>query len=64
MMSVVKLAVGHQLADVPMIVVGIDPCFSCNDRMTLVDRGRGQRQGWTWEALRRYGIRHYQRLAC
>ena len=63
MMSVVKLAVGHQLADVPMIVVGIDPCFSCNDRMTVVDRGQGQRQGWTWEALRRYGIRHYQRLA-
>ena len=62
MMSVVKLAVGHQLADVPMIVVGIDPCFSCNDRMTLVDRGQNGRQGWTWEALRRYGIRYYQRL--
>ncbi len=61
MMSVVKLAVGHQLADVPMIVVGIDPCFSCNDRMTLVDRGNNGRQGWTWEALRRYGIRYYQR---
>ncbi len=61
MMSVVKLAVGHQLADVPMIVVGIDPCFSCNDRMTLIDRGQNERQGWTWEALRRYGIRYYQR---
>ena len=35
--SVVKLAVGHQLADVPMILAGIDPCFSCNDR---VDRRR------------------------
>ena len=45
MMSVVKLAVGHQLADVPMIVVGIDPCFSCNDRMVTVrnSRGHGQR---------------------
>jgi ech hydrogenase subunit E len=36
MMSVVKLAVGHQLADVPLIVAGIDPCFSCNDRMVSV----------------------------
>jgi ech hydrogenase subunit E len=36
MMSVVKLAVGHQLADVPMILAGIDPCFSCNDRMFSV----------------------------
>ena len=32
MTSVIKLAVGHQLADVPMILAGIDPCFSCNDR--------------------------------
>lgn len=62
MMSVVKLVVGHQLADVPMILAGIDPCFSCNDRMTIVDRGRGTRQGWTWEALRQHGIDYYQRL--
>ena len=32
MTSVVKLVVGHQLADVPMILAGVDPCFSCNDR--------------------------------
>jgi ech hydrogenase subunit E len=32
MASVVRLAVGHQLADVPLILAGIDPCFSCNDR--------------------------------
>jgi ech hydrogenase subunit E len=36
MMSVVKLVVGHQLADVPLILAGIDPCFSCNDRMVSV----------------------------
>jgi NADH-quinone oxidoreductase subunit D len=30
--SVVATAVGHQLADMPMILAGIDPCFSCNDR--------------------------------
>ena len=34
--SVIRLAVGHQLADVPMILAGIDPCFSCNDRMVQV----------------------------
>lgn len=32
MTSVSKLVVGHQLADVPLILAGIDPCFSCNDR--------------------------------
>ncbi len=30
--SVVSMVVGHQLADVPLILAGIDPCFSCNDR--------------------------------
>lgn len=25
-------SVGHQLADMPMILAGMDPCFSCNDR--------------------------------
>jgi len=30
--SVISMAVGHKLADMPMLLVGIDPCFSCNDR--------------------------------
>jgi len=37
-MSVLVGSVGHQLADVPMILSGIDPCFSCNDRMITVRR--------------------------
>jgi NADH-quinone oxidoreductase subunit D len=35
-MSVLVGSVGHQLADVPMILSGIDPCFSCNDRTVIV----------------------------
>ena len=34
--SVAFLVVGHQLADVPMILAGIDPCFSCNDRAVVL----------------------------
>ncbi len=30
--SVIVSAPGSQLADMPMILAGIDPCFSCNDR--------------------------------
>ncbi|MCL5999628.1 MAG: nickel-dependent hydrogenase large subunit [Chloroflexi bacterium] len=29
---VMGTAIGHQLADMPMILAGMDPCFSCNDR--------------------------------
>jgi NADH-quinone oxidoreductase subunit D len=56
--SVIKLAVGHQLADIPMILAGIDPCFSCNDRTVIVRRD-GETEGWTWEQLRQYGIKTY-----
>ncbi len=58
--SVIQLVVGHQLADVPMILAGIDPCFSCNDRSVMIQGKQGPVQTWGWEDLRRYGIRHYQ----
>jgi ech hydrogenase subunit E len=60
MTSVIKLAVGHQLADVPMILAGIDPCFSCNDRTVQVqDVGNGSSSLMTWEGLRKHGIEFY-----
>jgi ech hydrogenase subunit E len=62
--SVVRLAVGHQLADVPMILAGIDPCFSCNDRMVQVmNSANGGEKMMTWEELRKYGIDFYRRQA-
>jgi len=54
--SVIKLVVGHQLADVPMILAGIDPCFSCNDRTIRLDETNGRTQVWTWDQLRRYSL--------
>jgi ech hydrogenase subunit E len=63
MTSVIKLAVGHQLADVPMILAGIDPCFSCNDRTVQLDEAEQKTSSiMTWEDLRRYGINHYEAL--
>ncbi len=62
--SVVRTVVGHQLADVPMILAGIDPCFSCNDRMVQVSHlDRGTEQTMTWGDLRNYGIDYYRRLS-
>lgn len=59
--SVMQLAVGHKLADMPMMLSGIDPCFSCNDRMfTIRHSGSQSAQEWSWEDLRRYGIDYYQ----
>ncbi len=44
-----------------MILVGIDPCFSCNDRaVTVRSAGRGEGHPWSWAELRRYGIDYYR----
>lgn len=59
MASVLTLTVGHNLADVPMILVGIDPCFSCNDRSVVVRDDAAE--GWQWAQLREYGIAYYRR---
>ncbi len=47
---VLSVAVGLKLADIPMVVVGIDPCFSCNDRVTIVRPG-GARETVAWDEL-------------
>lgn len=60
MASVTHLVIGQQLADVPMILIGIDPCFSCNDRMTVLQTD-GNSEIWDGERLRRYGIDYYQK---
>jgi ech hydrogenase subunit E len=59
MASVLTLSIGHHLADVPMLLVGIDPCFSCNDRGVMISDGGGENGRWTWERLRQFGIDYY-----
>ncbi|MFP3853828.1 MAG: nickel-dependent hydrogenase large subunit [Anaerolineales bacterium] len=61
MPSVLHLTVGHNLADVPMILAGIDPCFSCQDRMISLRRSSEEsEEEWSWTKLRQYGIEYYQ----
>lgn len=42
MLSLPLILKGQQLADLPVIVGSIDPCFSCTDRVTLVDVNSGK----------------------
>jgi NADH-quinone oxidoreductase subunit D len=52
--------IGAYVADIPIAIASIDPCFSCTDRMAIVlrDRKKGTRVT-TWEDLRRRGIEWY-----
>jgi NADH-quinone oxidoreductase subunit D len=58
--TISDVAVGHKLADMPMLLVGIDPCFSCNDRLVQVIQPQSGSQLWSWDDLRRYGIEYYR----
>lgn len=43
---------GARVADIPVIIAGIDPCFSCTDRMVrLEDRSSGRVTVMTWQEL-------------
>jgi NADH-quinone oxidoreductase subunit D len=44
---------GQQLADLPVIVASIDPCFSCTDRITLVDIDSGKKSAMSGQEFRR-----------
>jgi Ni,Fe-hydrogenase III large subunit/Ni,Fe-hydrogenase III component G len=37
---------GTQVADVPITVGSVDPCFSCTERLEIVDRASGARRVW------------------
>lgn len=58
--SVCEKLKGGYIADIPIVLAGIDPCFSCTDRMVFVDEGKGRRWEMTGEQLRRYGIEWYK----
>ena len=60
--SSVESVVGAFVADIPIAIASIDPCYSCTDRTTVVlnDPRKGSRIT-TWEELRRHGVEWYRK---
>lgn len=50
------------LADFPIVIAAIDPCFSCTDRTTIAVKDTdGKDKGiMDWKTLRSYGIKFYK----
>ena len=51
---------GYFIADIPIILAAIDPCFSCTDRMVRVT-SKNNENIWTWSKLREYGVEWYKK---
>jgi membrane-bound hydrogenase subunit alpha len=59
-MSWLKILMGEQIADIPIIVASIDPCMSCTDRVSVIRDGR---EGvMTGDALHRLSVEKTRRL--
>ena len=51
----------RNLADMPIVIAAIDPCFSCTDRMISVQQAASKnKEVMTWDYLRAYGIDWYR----
>ena len=47
---------GNTVSDAPLIIGSLDPCYSCTDRVTLVDVRKRQSKTVPYKEIERYGI--------
>ncbi len=58
--AITHMIEGGYLADVPIIIAAIDPCFSCTDRaIRVTDAASGRENRFDWAGLRQYSIDWY-----
>jgi len=55
-----QMLLGQYLADVPITIAAIDPCFSCTDRAIAVNSGR-ETELMDWPRLRQYSVDWYKK---
>jgi membrane-bound hydrogenase subunit alpha len=59
--AVAHMLKGGYLADVPIVIAAIDPCFSCTDRTILIQNNKsGDETSMDWNTLRDYSIRWHK----
>ncbi|MDD5677501.1 MAG: nickel-dependent hydrogenase large subunit [Kiritimatiellae bacterium] len=60
--SVAKMMENNRLADVPIIIAAIDPCFSCTDRMVQIKHAdHGRQETLSWQALHAQSLEWYRK---
>jgi NADH-quinone oxidoreductase subunit D len=60
--TVAKMLENGQLADLPIVIAAIDPCFSCTDRVTLIKTaGSRSAKRMKWDDLRDNSIEWYRK---
>src|SRR5579862_4187262 len=60
LLTATEMLKGHTLADVPVVLTGMDPCFGCMDRVSIVETDKSKQWAIRGEELRQYGIKYYK----
>ena len=60
-LTAVEMLKSHTLADVPVVLTGMDPCFGCMDRVSVLDVDRSKEWSISGEELRVHGIDYYKK---
>jgi hydrogenase-4 component G/formate hydrogenlyase subunit 5 len=47
---------GNTVADAPLIIGSLDPCYSCTDRVTIVDTKKRRSQTIPYKAIEQYSV--------
>ena len=58
--SIAYMLEGGYLADAPIVIAAIDPCFSCTDRALSISTSAEGEYSLSWEDLRKLGIEFYR----
>lgn len=59
--AIAHMLEGGYLADVPIVIAAIDPCFSCTDRMiSISELNKGNESFIDWLSLRDYSIKWHK----
>ncbi|MDG7011087.1 MAG: nickel-dependent hydrogenase large subunit [Nitrososphaerota archaeon] len=61
LLTATEMLKGQTLADVPVVLTGMDPCFGCMDRVSVFDVAKSKGWSVSGEELREYGIEYYRR---
>ncbi|MCK4822981.1 hypothetical protein KA005_44885, partial [bacterium] len=59
--SLFKMLIGVNIADIPVVIAGIDPCLACAERVLIIDIERKKRWIWNSEMMWRYANNWYSK---
>jgi len=61
LLSLCKMLTGGNIADIPVVIAGIDPCIACAERVSIVNKDKEQKRIWRKQDLWRYANQWYRK---